>query len=169
MKLNRTASGLEITNTPRTVMGVIFTAVTLVVLGGVLADWFAAGEPIAESRFTLAEVGAMTVCWIIWLLTGFRKRVLTFAYVFDKNGVREKRLIGKGKYIAWADMGEYIRQCVGYKDKTNTRVWRVTFVSSHVDAPVMISTPSFPESELSVFRDQLFSFCDTMRAAAERG
>lgn len=169
MKLSHIPEGLEITNTPRTVLGVIFTAVTPLVLGSALADWFVAGEPLSESWFALAEVGVLTVCWIIWLFTGFRKRVLTYAYVFDKSGVREKRLLGKGKYIAWTDMGEYICEYVGHKDKTRTRVFCVTFTSSHKDSPVTISTPSFPETELPVFRDKLFAFCDAMRATAARG
>lgn len=169
MKLNRTPGEITITNTSRTVMGVIFPIAALLMLGSMVADWLTAGEPLAESWLSLAETAVFAILGLFWLCTGFRKKVLTYAYVFDKDGVREKRLIGKGKYISWEDMGEYICEYVGYKDKTYTRIWRVTFTSSSPDGkPTVISTPPFPETKLSVFRDELFAFCDTMRAAAER-
>ena len=169
MKMTVTTEGITVTNTSKTAVGVVFPLVSLLLAGSALYDWIRAGVPFSESWFTLTEITALAVVGVWWLCTGFRQRALTYAYVFDRNGVREKRVIGKGKYIPWADMGEYICQYVGYKGKTYMPLYCVTFTSQHADKPVQITMPPFPETKLPVFRDQLFAFCDAARAEAERG
>ena len=167
MKWKRTADGITITNTSKTVMGGIFPIVALLVLGSAFVDWLTAGVPLSESWLALAETAVFAILGVFWLCAGFRKKALTYAYVFDKDGVREKRLIGKDRFIAWADMEECVCQYVGYKGKTYMPVYCMTFISVRPDGvggkPAVISTPPFTEPQLPVFRDELIAFCDGRR------
>lgn len=168
MKWNRTAEGITITNTSKTVMGVIFPVLALLLLGSVCVDWLTAGVSLSESWLSLAETAVFAILGVFWLCTGFRKKALTYAFVFDRDGVREKRLIGKEKFIAWADMEACVCQYVGYKGKTYMPVYRMVFTSACPGdvacKPTVISTPPFTESQLPIFRDELMAFCDSMRA-----
>lgn len=168
MKLQRTAEGITVTNYGAMAKGVILAILTPVAWGCVLFNVAVMWESLAESWFLLFEIAVLAVMWGILLSSASRQRMLTYAYVFDRDGVREKRLIGKGKCIPWTDMGEYICVYIGYKGKTYMPIYCVTFASAHTDKPVAISTPPFPETQLPVFRDQLLAACDSMRAAAMR-
>ena len=89
MKWKRTADGITITNTSKTVMRGIFPIVALLVLGSAFVDWLTAGVPLSESWLALAETAVFAILGVFWLCAGFRKKALTYAYVFDKDGVRE--------------------------------------------------------------------------------
>ncbi len=168
MKLQRTAEGITVTNYGAMAKGVFLALLTPVAWGCVLFNVAVMWESLSESWFLLFEVAVLAVMRGILLSSASRQRMLTYAYVFDRDGVREKRLIGKGKYIPWPDMEEYVCEHIGYKRRTSIPVYCVVFTSAHADHPVRISMPSFPEYRKPVFRDQLFAACDTMRVAATR-
>ena len=168
MKLQRTAEGITVTNYGAMAKGVILAILTPVAWGCVLFNVVVMWESLSESWFLLFEVAVLAVMWGILLFSASRQRMLTYAYVFDRDGVREKRLIGKGKYIPWTDMEEYVCEHIGYKRRTSIPVYCVVFTSAHADQPVKITMPSFPEYRKAIFCDHLFAVCDSMWVATER-
>lgn len=157
MKINIYGDNIQISNIPKTVIGIICTFAYPVFYILTLLDLF---------KYAFENVGWFDISlviilpsYIIWLFKEFRTEVLRYKIYIDEYGVSEKRLFGKTRTILWRDIEEYACEIAPAPYKTNEPFFEIVFSSKH-ENKFFIRTWSFPESKKEFFKKAIFEFCD---------
>ncbi|MGN1445642.1 MAG: hypothetical protein ACI4WV_05045 [Eubacteriales bacterium] len=158
MKLRQTGGCIELTNMPKTVVGIV-CAIAFPVLCAVIACDFMKSSP-DDIDWPIIVAFIITIpAYLLWLIRDFRATVLRYKIQIDERGVQEKRLLGKDRSIPWEEMDDYVCEVTAAPYRTSEKFLQITFYAA--DHQSSIRTWSFPESKQHEYRDKIFALCDT--------
>ena len=153
MKLKTYQNKLELTNIPKTVIGIMVALVFPILCIDMLFDEF-------NYWFDYVELVILIIAYFVWLLACFRSQVLRYKICFDASGVYEKKVLGKGKKIAWEHLSEYSCELTGASHRSSQHFYKLVFYATDIERPVIIETCIFSESKKQHIRDTIFPFCE---------
>ena len=158
MQIKHYSGGIRISNYLKTFIGIFWAVAFPLLLVFAAADVFSNGleNDFLPDLFLTCIV--FLPMYIIWLIKDFSAVILYMHIDINENGITETRVIGKGKFISWAELDEYSCETAPAPYKTGETFFKIHFSSRKKSS--IIQTWSFPESKKEYFTNEIFKLCD---------
>ena len=158
MKIRRCNGGIRISNYPKTFIGISWALAFPLLLFFAAADVFSNGPETNFLPDLFLTCIVFLPMYIIWLIRDFRTTILCKHIDINENGITESKVIGKGKFIPWAELDEYACEITPPPYRTSANFFKIHFSSR--EKKTYIQTWTFPEQKKERFRNEIFNICD---------